>query len=138
MRYLVAGAGVTALYSLIVTCLIISELIKDPTFATVASSIIVAPVSFLAHRKITYPDVSHDPAHWKRFAALTIASFAIVTTSMKIVDLLHGPFWVGLVLGWIVVPLANFAINTIWVFRTRSILALSDTRRSDPNTENFQ
>tara|TARA_R110002020_G_C16321741_1_gene774935 strand:+ start:33411 stop:33872 length:462 start_codon:yes stop_codon:yes gene_type:complete len=135
LRYLMVGAGVTAIYSLIVAGLIITDTIEDPTLATVIGSIAAAPVSFMAHRFITYSDVSDDPAHWKRFAIITLASFAIVTASMKLVDILHGPFWAGLIVGWIVVPIVNFLINTVWVFRATRLLALAGTDQSTATKE---
>ena len=43
---------------------------------------------------------------------------------MKTVDSLHGPYWIALTFGWIAIPIANYTINALWVFRTKTFLSL--------------
>ena len=53
-------------------------------------------------------------------------NFVISTGSMKIVDLCGAPYWVGLIIGFILVPLANYTVSTLWVFKTTKFFALED------------
>ncbi|MCA8903269.1 MAG: GtrA family protein [Hyphomonas sp.] len=131
-RYLVAGIGVTAFYSALVTLLIVSQAISSPTVAAVIGSILSAPVSFLVHARVTYPDVQHDRAHVVRFMVITVISFVIVTASMHLVERIGAPFWVGLVIGWILVPIANYLLNTVCVFRPRSVLRVQQGGERPP------
>jgi putative flippase GtrA len=129
LRYLAAGIGVTAFYSAQVAFFVMSGLISDPTTATIIASLITAPVSFLIHARITYPDVPQNSAHLFRFLFITFASFLIVTISMRLVDKSGLPFWVGLVVGWVLVPIANYLINTFWVFRPKTFLRVGQGQR---------
>lgn len=131
LRYLAAGIGVTAFYSVQVAFLVMSDLISDPTTATIFASLTTAPVSFLVHARITYPDVPQNSTHLFRFILITFASFLIVTISMRLVDKSDLPFWVGLVIGWVLVPIANYLINTLWVFRPKTFLRVEQEQR-DP------
>ena len=50
---------------------------------------------------------------------------------MRLVDKSDLPFWVGLVIGWVLVPIANYLINTLWVFRPKTFLRVEQEQR-DP------
>ena len=124
IRYGVVGGGVTLFYTLLTVGLYKGHLIGDPTWASAVACIVSQPVSFLSHRMITYADVAPDATQWKRFGIIALSTFAISTGSMKLVDLLGWPFWIALVIGWVLVPVANYVINAIWVFRAKNLLAL--------------
>ncbi len=124
LRYGVVGVGVAAIYSLIVVAIVEGHVILDPTLASAVAFALTQPVAFLAHRKITYPDAGAAGYHWKRFAVLSACGFALTLATMKIVDLLGWPFWIGLMIGWVVIPAMNFIISSIWVFRIKTLLRL--------------
>jgi putative flippase GtrA len=124
IRYVVVGGAVTAFYTALTAGLYLSRLVGDPAIASAIACLTTLPISFFAHKSITYADVEHEPFQWRRFTVLGISSFIFSTGSVKAVDLMHGPLWIGLAVGFVLVPLANYTINAIWVFRTKRFLAL--------------
>lgn len=133
VRYIVVGGGVTIFYSFLTVVLVSGRLVDDPTAASALASVISLPLSFLVHRRFTYADAGSDRSLWQRFAIIAASNLAFTVASMKAVDLLHGPYWIGLVAGWVVIPLLNYTINAVWVFRTRSFLAFD--REAAPQTQ---
>jgi putative flippase GtrA len=131
VRYIVVGGGVTLFYSLLTVALVSGRLVNDPTAASAMASLISLPLSFLVHRRFTYADAGSDRSQWQRFVTIAASNFAFTVASMKAVDLLHWPYWIGLVAGWVVIPMLNYTINALWVFRTRTFLAL-DREQSPP------
>jgi putative flippase GtrA len=129
IRYGLVGIGVSLLYTMLTVLFHKSGLIGDPTLASAAAALISIPLSFLAHRHTTYADVARHPAQAWRFAAIGISSFIIATGAMKLVDLNHWSFWIGLTLTWFLIPAANYIINALWIFRVRGFLTL-DAERS--------
>jgi putative flippase GtrA len=124
IRYLAVGAGVTLVYSLLTAGLFERHVVEDQTLASAIASVISIPISFLVHRRITYADAPYDRSHWNRFGIIALTNFVIATGSMKLSDLLGWPFWIALIVGWVLIPAANYTINAIWVFRTKEFLAL--------------
>jgi putative flippase GtrA len=131
IRYVLVGGAVTLLYTLMTAGLYLGHVVGDPTAASAISCLVTLPISFFAHRAVTYADVEREPFQWRRFALLGASSFIFSTGSVKVVDLLHGPLWIGLAIGFVLVPLANYSINTIWVFRTKHFLALHQAKVTD-------
>lgn len=124
LRYILAGGAVTLFYSLLTVGLVSGHVENDPTLASAIGSVLTVPVSFLVHRAVTYVDVAFDHAQWRRFGVISLASFVIATSVMKAVDLLHWPYWIGLAIGWVLIPVVNYTINAVWVFRAKAFLAL--------------
>lgn len=126
LRYGLVGAGVAAFYSLLLVILVEGRLIRDPTAASAAAFTLTQPLAFFAHRHITYPDAGASRTQWRRFAVLAACGFAATLVTMKTVDLLGWPFWIGLMIGWGLIPFVNFMISSIWVFRIRTLLHFPD------------
>lgn len=124
IRYVVVGSGVTALYTGIVAALVFYGLVQIPTLAAAFASIAVLPVSYVAHRSITYGDTHSSQAQWARFAATAILTFVLNTGLMKTADQMGWSYWTALCAGWVIVPLVNYAINAIWVFRTKTLFGI--------------
>ena len=125
IRYILVGGGVTLFYSLVTVGLVSGHVCNDPTLASAIAQLVTFPLSFLAHRTFTYADVAPDAAQWQRFAVIAASNFVITTSVMKSVDLLGWPYWIALIVGWVLIPFVNYTINAIWVFRARSFLGLS-------------
>jgi len=125
IRYGAVGAGVTLFYSLLTTGLIMGHLIADPTTASAIATLVTQPVAFVFHRAVTYQDVAHHETQWKRFATLALSSFVLGVGAMKLVDSLGWPFWIALAIGWVVIPVVNYFIGAIWVFRAKKLLSLA-------------
>ena len=125
IRYGAVGAGVTLFYSLLTTGLIVSRLILDPTTASAVATVVTQPLAFALHRAVTYQDVAHHETHWRRFATVALSSFVLGVGAMKLVDSLGWPFWIALAIGWVIIPVVNYFIGAIWVFRARKLLSLA-------------
>ncbi|MBI1212294.1 MAG: hypothetical protein GC190_12580 [Alphaproteobacteria bacterium] len=124
IRYIVVGGGVTLFYTLVTVALISGHVIADPTAASVVASLITLPLSFLAHRRFTYVDATRERGQWERFAVVAASNFLINVGLMKGVDTWQWPYWTALALGWVVVPILNYTINAVWVFRINSLLSI--------------
>jgi putative flippase GtrA len=124
-RYILVGAGVTLVYSLLTAAFITSLVIPEPTLASAAATIITQPFAFLVHRAVTYRDVPPDDRHWKRYAIAALSGFLLNTGIMKLATSLGWPFWVALAIGWVVIPVVNYLAGAIWVFRTARLLSVS-------------
>jgi putative flippase GtrA len=127
IRYGFVGAGVTLFYTLLTVGLISGHVISDPTLACAFAFVITQPVSYLSHRLITYADVASDRSQWRRFGTIALAGFAVTTGTMKLDVVLGWPYWIALVIGWFLIPVVNYLINAVWVFRAKSLLALDRT-----------
>lgn len=126
LRYIVVGGGVALVYSTLTSVLMLARLVSDPTLASAIATLLTQPVAFLAHRQVTYADVGHERQQLSRFAVVAISSLVAGVGIMKTVDLLHGPFWVALVIGWFLIPVINFIVSSLWVFRVRKLLTVGE------------
>lgn len=124
IRYIAVGGGVTLFYSALTIGFIKGGIISDPTFASGTSFVLTQPLSFLAHRRFTYADAGEDMRQWQRFGVIALTGFAITIGVMQFVMLLKWPYQIGLIVGWVLIPIANFLINAFWVFRTKKLLML--------------
>lgn len=130
IRYCLVGAGLALFYSLLTAALYETRIISDPTLAGGVAFIATQPLAFLAHSRITYPDVTSGPSHGIRFGVAALAGFFVAICSIKLVTFAHWPYWAGLVIGWFLVPMVNYLVNAAWVFRARTFFALRKTPRS--------
>jgi len=125
IRYGFVGGMVAALYTLFTIVLLQGRFVADPTLASAIAFAITIPVSFLAHRQITYADATRDRTQSWRFGLIAQSSFLISTGAMKIVVLLGKPYWIAIAVTWIVVPSTNYIINALWVFRVSGLFAVN-------------
>ena len=130
IRYVLVGGGVALFYSLLTAGMVSLWDVRDTVLASAIASLITMPVSYFVHRRITYVDAAHDPAQWKRYSFLAASNFVINVGLMAAVGHLLWPYWIALVTGWIVVPIANHIINVLLVFRTKSFFTL-DAKDAD-------
>ena len=128
IRYLLVGGGVTLVYTTLTVALISSGIIPDPTVASACATIVTQPFAFVIHQAITYADVEPEASHWKRFALVAASTFVLTTGTMKLVDSLGWPFWIGLAIGWVVIPVTNYLIGAVWVFRARKLTSMTRDR----------
>ncbi len=124
IRYLLVGGGVTLFYTLLTIALISWALPSSPTLASAIASLVTLPVSFVVHRRVTYRDVSPEAAQWQRFAFVAAINFALNVGLMGASDRLGISYWAALAAGWILVPVANYVVTAIWVFRAKTLLRL--------------
>ena len=66
-----------------------------------------------------------------KFGYCLKSSVVVVNGSMKVSDLLGWPFWVGLMIGWVVMPIVNFTVNSLWVFRAKAFFTYAKPGDTD-------
>lgn len=114
----------TLLYSGLTAGLISGHVMSDRTLASVVASLMTIPLSFVIHRQVTYRDTDYQRVQWRRFTVVALTNLALNAGLMAGTAALRWPYGVALIVGWILVPTANYLLNALWVFRTRNILAL--------------
>jgi putative flippase GtrA len=124
VRYAVVGTGITAVYTGVTAGLIASGAVTSPTMASVIGSLLTLPLSFLVHRRVTYADVEPGGSQFGRFSVLAAANFSLNAGLMTAVHAIGWSYWIALATGWVVVPVVNYGINGLWVFRTKTFLSL--------------
>lgn len=106
------------------------HVVADPAIASLMASAVTIPISFWAHKRTTYADVARERLQATRFVATACTSVAIAAGTIKLVTILGGPFWFAIILGSALVPVGNYAVNALWVFRTKSFFSIKrDTSR---------
>ena len=116
-RYGGVGIAVSLLYSGLVVAAVGLLGIHSPTLAGSVAFLLVLPVSLFAHRMVSFHDANPDPRQSYRFSVIAIVSFVFAVGGMKLVTevwKLHYVF--GIIVAWVLVPAANFVINSLWVF----------------------
>ena len=74
--------------------------------------------SYIAHSSISFNDRDSDSLRPLRFAVTYSASFLIAVGGMYVLtDIGGADYRLSVALNWLLVPLANLTISTIWVFR---------------------
>lgn len=124
IRYGFVGAGLALVYTSLTIMLYRGAVLADPTIASAVAFILTQPVAFLAHRRVTYSDAVQDRAQWKRFGVNAVSGMTISVSAMKAVDLLGKPYWNALMICWVLVPVGNYLINAIWVFRVPNMFVM--------------
>jgi putative flippase GtrA len=117
IRYGLVGAGVAICYSTLLVGLLQLDVVTSPPLAAAVAFIAVLPLSFVTHRSMSFHDAPRDSWQSTRFSSLALIGFVISVGGMGLmVDLLKLPYWTGLFLTWVCVPLSTFLVNALWVF----------------------
>jgi len=117
LRFCVVGGLSTVAFS-VLTLLAVSQLGMDPTWATVASYLVLVPPNFIAHRSFTFVSKGHISREGLRFVCLHAFNLTLSTLGMKLItDVLGQDYRWGIVFSAIVVPLVVFIVMNYWVFR---------------------
>jgi putative flippase GtrA len=90
-----------------------------PTLASVIAFIVTLPISYSAHRHISFFDSQRDGFQPLRFGVTTAASFVLAVGGMYwITEIAGRDLLLGIVWTWLIIPAVNFAVYLLWVFRT--------------------
>lgn len=131
LRYGGVGIAVSVLYSGIVIAALSVFGMRSPTIASSIGFLVTLPVSFYAHRSVSFHEALPDRRQAYRFALIAVASFIVAVGGMRVVTevwKLHYVF--GILIAWILVPATNFIINSLWVFPLpQSIIKIEDESR---------
>jgi putative flippase GtrA len=126
--YGAVGIGI-AVVQMALTALLTKETpIGDASLASVAASAVTIPLSFFVHKRTTYADVAHEKLRSARFLLTAASSILVAAGTIKIVQMLGGPLSLAIVLGSALVPIGNYAVNTLWVFRAKSFFSTRQNR----------
>ena len=118
-RYGGVGLAVSLFYSLVVIACVHFWPPLGPTLASVIGFIVTVPIAYLAHRNISFFDSRRDAFQPLRFAVTTAASFVLAVGGMYWITAIAGRnFLLGIAWNWLIIPLVNFVIYMLWVFRT--------------------
>lgn len=126
VRYGAVGVGTTLFYSLLTMGLIASRAITKSVFASLLAGLATQPLAFIAHRRFSYGDVPEQRGQVGRFVPVAISSVVFGTLSVGLANAVGWPVWTGLAIGWFVVPVANYVVMTLWVFRGARLLRMGE------------
>jgi putative flippase GtrA len=119
MRFAAVGVLATATHTL-VFALAIEWLSIEPVTATAIAFTAALLVGYTLNRRWTFAAHAEHGRLW-RYAVAALVGLAGNTLIMAIV--VHGAKWspyVGLALSVILMPPLSFALNQLWVFRSRT------------------
>jgi putative flippase GtrA len=117
-RYGCVGLVVSIFYSLLVIALVNLHLGLTPTMAVVAAFAVTLPIGYLVHGAVSFHDRPYDPMQPLRFAISTTTNFTVMVGGMYwITEIAHQSYLFGIAWNWAIVPIANFTVYLLWVFR---------------------
>jgi putative flippase GtrA len=118
LRYGCAGIAISLLYSLaVIACVRVLHPIS-PTIASIIAFIIIVPVAYLAHGRVSFSDRPYDTFQPLRFAVSTTASFTVAVGGMYwITEIAGHSYLLGIAWNWLMIPTMNFLTYMFWVFR---------------------
>jgi putative flippase GtrA len=118
VRYGMVGIVISIAYSLCVMFFVSTAVVHSATWASVAAFIIILPIAYAGHRRITFFDVASDSFQPLRFVVSAIFGFFISTGGMYVAtNVFARSYLFGIALNWALIPAVNFAVYLIWVFR---------------------
>lgn len=139
MRFSAVGIGVSVLYTGLVVTAVDLLGFRSPSFASAIAFLLALPVSFYAHRLLSFHDAERDGRQLYRFSVIAIASFILAVGGMKLVtEVWKLSYLFGIALTWILIPATNFAINSLWVFPIRANPAADAEDENKPRHEAAQ
>lgn len=101
-----------------VTAALVSGLGFDPVRASLIGYCVSVPASFLGHRQGTFRSQGRWTHEALRFLVTQGVNMAVTAGSMHVAVAWAGlPYWWGMIAAVILVPIANFVMMNLWVFR---------------------
>jgi putative flippase GtrA len=120
LRFALVGVGSGTIYAA-VTALLVSFARVSPVPASLVGYLVSALPSFLGHRSFSFRSNGHWTGEAMRFAVAQAVNIAVTMLAMH-----AATAWLGKGYGWgmagavIFVPIANFIVMNLWVFREQS------------------
>lgn len=101
-----------------VTALMVTQFGMAPVPASLIGYCVSVPASFLGHRQATFRSQGRWTHEALRFVVTQAVNMAVTAGSMHAaVTLAALPYWWGMIAAVILVPIANFVMMNLWVFR---------------------
>jgi putative flippase GtrA len=120
-RYALAGAAVSAGYTLTVILLVDGLGWMQPELASAASFALWTPISYWVHRDFTflYAVSGGQVAAIIKFVISFLFRLALAAYTVHLATTLFGsPYLVGVLANWVILPLVSYLVLDLWVFRT--------------------
>ena len=118
LRFAAVGTAVSIGYTITVVLLVEWLMVAGPAFASVISFLIWTPVSYVTHRDFTFGFVGPDGKAAARFGVSFVIRLLLSGLCVFIInDVFHWHYLIGVFLNWIILPLVNYIILDLWVFR---------------------
>nr|WP_281414877.1 GtrA family protein [Rhizobium sp. BK538] len=115
-RFAAVGAANTLMYFLLANALVYIVGLSGDVAAYAAYTMIL-PVSFVAHRRVTFRSNGDRTTELVRFFLLQAMSLSIIAAVNYVVAGYPSSFaWIGFALISLLIPLANFIVMQFWVF----------------------
>lgn len=101
-----------------VTTALVAGLGMDPVWASLIGYCVSVPASFLGHRQVSFRSQGHWTHEAVRFVVTQGVNMAVTAGAMHAaVAWGHLPYWWGMIGAVVLVPVANFVMMNMWVFR---------------------
>lgn len=101
-----------------VTSALVMFLGVAPVPASVLGYCASVPAGFIGHRRFSFRSDGHWTAEAVRFAFTQALNMAVTALSMQAAtQWLGGAYYWGMLAAVVLVPIANFAVLNLWVFR---------------------
>jgi putative flippase GtrA len=119
-RFAAIGLASGTIYAL-VTSLLVSGLDWGPIFSSIVGYCVSVPASFIGHRRFSFRSRGLWRVEALRFVATQALNIAVTAGAM-----FAATAWLGSHYGWgmlaavILVPIANFLVMNLWVFRDQA------------------
>lgn len=121
IRFVCIGVLSGAIYAL-VTAALVSRLGVAPVPASIAGYCASVPASFLGHRNISFRSRGRWTSEAVRFVLMQAANIAVTALSMHgSVEWAGAPYWWGMIIAVVLIPIANFILMNVWVFRDQGM-----------------
>ena len=121
-RYLIAGVVVSIGYTVTIVALVSWLAWAGPEAANVISLILWTIVSYFVHRDFTFRYKGAYSDSLVRFifvfALKLVASLLVIAGITKYAE---GPYLIGVVVNWLVLPMVSYVALKLWVFQQRLI-----------------
>jgi putative flippase GtrA len=123
-RYACSGVAISAGYTATVVLLVELCGWRMPALASAVSFLIWTPVSYLVHRNFTFRFAGDQTAASIKFALAFFVRLAASAYTVHLATETFGSsYLVGVLTNWFVLPLINYAVMDLWVFRSKAVAA---------------
>jgi putative flippase GtrA len=117
LRYSFVGLSMSAAYSLAVVLLVRVMAPASPTVCSVLAFIVMMPIAFISHGRVSFSDRPRDAFQPMRFVVSTASSFVIAVGGMYwITEIAGRGYLLAIAWNWMAIPAMNFLIYLLWVF----------------------
>lgn len=92
----------------------------DQAAVSYGAYIILVPVSFLAHRRLTFASKGRASVEWIKFCFVQAGNLLIISCVTIVARYTEAPAWSSFAAISILIPALNFVMLQLWVFTRRS------------------